>query len=526
MARLFGFEIRRGGQEQEQQNQPTFAPEVNDDGAVVVAAGGAYGTYIDLQGSAKTEAELVTKYREMAQHPEVETAIDDIVNEAIVQDDTKPIVQINLDKTPLSENIKKMISTEFDNILELLDFNQNAYELFRRWYVDGRSYYHVVIDVTSPRDGIKELRYVDPRKIRKIRETKRKRDPKTDATQVATSQEYYIYNERGFQNKVTDPNSSTSTSGLKIAADSIVHVTSGLVNPDSTAVLSYLHKAIKPLNQLRSLEDAAVIYRITRAPERRIFYIDVGNLPKMKAEQYLRDMMTRHKNKVVYDAATGDIRDDRKFMTMLEDYWLPRREGTRGTEITTLPAGQQLGEMGDIEYFQELLLRALNVPASRLQKDATFNFGQDQSINRDEVKFAKFVDRLRLRFNQIFLQTLKTQLRLKGVLTEADWEMIASKIKFDYAKDNFYEEQKNLTVMQQRLALVQQMQPYAGSYYSHEYIRHNVLFQSEEEMEEMDEQMLAERENPLYQQLSMVNAGGMDGGAPGENAPPPEQPQV
>lgn len=500
MANLFGFEIRRAGQEEEKKNQPTFAPLEEDDGAVVVAAGGAYGTYIDLQGSAKTEAELVTKYREVSQHPEVENAIDDIVNEAIVQDDSRPIVSLNLDRTQLSSSIKKMIHDEFQYILKLLSFSDNAYELFRRWYIDGRMYYHIVIDVTKPKEGIKDLRYIDPRKIRKIRETKKKRDIKTEATQVETAQEYYIYNERGFQNKVTDPNSSSATSGLKIAADSICHVTSGLVNPDSTAVLSYLHKAIKPLNQLRSLEDAAVIYRITRAPERRIFYIDVGNLPKMKAEQYLRDMMTRHKNKVVYDAATGDIRDDRKFMTMLEDYWLPRREGTRGTEISTLPAGQQLGEMGDIEYFQELLLRSLNVPASRLQKDATFNFGQDQSINRDEVKFAKFVDRLRLRFNQMFVTLLKQQLRLKSILTEADWEEIAPHITFDYARDNFYEEQKNLTILQQRLAAVQQMQPYVGTYYSNEHIRRTVLMQTEEDMEAMDEQIVAEMNNPIYQQ--------------------------
>lgn len=519
MANIFGFEIRRRGEEQEQVNQPTFAPEANDDGSIVVAAGGSYGTYIDLQGSARTEAELVTKYREISQHPEVETAIDDIVNEAIVQDSDRPIIQIDLERTKLSSAIKKMISDEFQTILELLEFNQNAYELFRRWYIDGRMYYHLVIDVTNPREGIKELRYIDPRKIRKVRETSRKRDKNTDTTQVKTAQEYYIYNERGFQNKVTDPNSQTATSGLKIAADSIVHVTSGMINPDSTAVLSYLHKAIKPLNQLRALEDAAVIYRITRAPERRIFYIDVGNLPKMKAEQYLRDMMTRHKNKVVYDAASGEIRDDRKFMTMLEDYWLPRREGTRGTEITTLPAGQQLGEMGDIEYFQEVLLRALNVPASRLQKDATFSFGADQSINRDEVKFAKFVDRLRLRFNHLFLNALKQQLRLKGVLTEKDWDEISQNIKFNYAKDNFYEEQKNLTVMQQRIALAQSMTQFVGKYYSNDWMRKHVFMQQEDDIETMDEEIIAERENPIYSppETNMIQDQGDQTNIPPEN---------
>jgi hypothetical protein len=525
MAKLFGFEIRRQGQEDEIINQPTFTPEDNDDGAVVVAAGGSYGTYIDLQGSARTEAELVTKYREMSQHPEVEGAIDDIVNEAIVQDSEQPIVNLNLDDTTLSPNIKKMIQDEFTTILELTEFNQNAYELFRRWYVDGRLYYHLVIDVTDPKAGIKELRYIDPRKIRKVRETKRKRDAKTDTTQVSTASEYYVYNERGFQNKVTDPNSQTATAGLKIAVDSVVHVTSGLVNPDSTAILSYLHKAIKPLNQLRSLEDAAVIYRITRAPERRIFYIDVGNLPKMKAEQYLRDMMNRHKNKVVYDAATGDIRDDRKFMTMLEDYWLPRREGTRGTEITTLPAGQQLGEMGDIEYFQEILLRSLNVPASRLQKDATFSFGADQSINRDEVKFAKFVHRLRLRFNQLFMYTLKQQLRLKGIITEDDWKKIAPGIKFDYAKDNYYEEQKNLTVLQARVELAQSMQQYVGTYFSNEYMRKQVFFQDDEGIEEINDQIIAERGDPIYappvQEMGVDPTAAPPDTSSVENAPAP-----
>jgi Bacteriophage T4-like portal protein (Gp20) len=506
MANFFGFEIRRKGQDQEQlqDKQPSFIPAPNDDGAVVVAAGGAYGTYVDLQGSARTEAELVTKYREMALHPEVENAIDDIVNEAIVQDANRPIVQLNLDDVELSPTIKKMVVAEFSNIIKMLQFNQMGYDLFRRWYIDGRLYYHVIIDVTSPRDGIKELRYVDPRKIRKIRETKRKRDKNTQTTQVSVGQEYYLFNERGFQSKVTDPNSQTATAGVKIATDSIVYVTSGLINPDSTAILSYLHKAIKPLNQLRALEDSAVIYRMTRAPERRIFYIDVGNLPKMKAEQYLRDMMTRHKNRVVYDAATGETRDDRKFMTMLEDYWFPRREGTRGTEVQTLPAGQQLGEMGDIEYFQDQLLRALNVPASRLIKDATFSFGQDQSINRDEVKFAKFVDRMRLRFNQLFLQTLETQLRLKGVMTAEDWEQIVEQIRFDYAKDSFYEEQKNLTVLQQRIAVVQQMQPFTGSYYSHDYIRKSVLYQTDETIEEQNKLITQERDDPVYEPLNML----------------------
>lgn len=526
MANLFGFEIRRKvDPEEEQKKQPTFAPEVTDDGAVVVAAGGAYGTYIDLQGAARTEAELVTKYREMSMHPEVERALDDVVNEAIVSDPNQDIVSINLDDVKLSPNIKKLITNEFDNVLKLLNFEKSAFDLFRRWYVDGRMYYHTVIDVTKPSDGIKELRYIDPRKLRKIREITKKRNKNSATSQTETVQEYFIYNEKGFQNKAGEVGTASSVQGLKIALDSIVHVTSGLTDPNSTLVLSHLHKAIKPLNQLRALEDATIIYRISRAPERRIFYIDVGNLPKMKAEQYLRDMMTRHKNKIVYDSSTGEIRDDRKFMTMLEDYWFPRREGSRGTEITTLPAGQNLGQLDDVEYFQKKLYESLNVPVTRLQPEGTFNFGQDAQISRDEMKFAKFVERVRVRFNHLFLGALSKQLILKNVMTIEDWELIENNITFNYAKDNFFEEQKNTFILRDRLTTVQTMDPYIGKYYSNEWVRKHVLYQTEEEMEEMDEQIVAEQQNPIYQQQVDQDGNPIQGGAsPAGMAPQGPQP--
>ena len=524
MANFFGFEIRRAVDPQEEQDkQPAFAPKIEDDGAVMVAAGGAYGTYIDLQGAARTEAELVTKYREMSMHPEVERATDDVVNEAIIVVPKEKIVEINLDDVALSSNVKKLVTQEFQNVLNLLDFNKAGFDIFRRWYVDGRMYYHAIIDVTKPGDGIKELRYVDPRKLRKIREIVRKRDKATQTTQIQTYQEYFIYNEKGFQNKAGEVGTATTTQGLKIAPDSVIHVTSGLLDPNSTVVLSHLHKAIKPLNQLRALEDATVIYRISRAPERRIFYIDVGNLPKMKAEQYLRDMMTRYKNKVVYDATTGEIRDDRKFMTMLEDFWLPRREGNRGTEIVTLPAGQNLGKLEDVEYFQKKLYESLNVPVTRLEQDGTFNFGQTDEVSRDEIKFSKFIDRLRARFNVLFLSALEKQLILKNIITEEDWQKIVNLITFDYAQDNFFEQQKESTVLRDRMNTLQLMDPYIGKYFSNEWVRKHILQQSDSDIEEQDEQIMAEMENPIYQPQGVNQQQGVDpNGNPvqGGTAPP------
>ena len=529
MAELFGFEIRKKGQttKQEDENLQTFAPKQEDDGALVVASGGAYGTYVDLEGAARTEAELVTKYRDMLQHPEVDAAVDDIVNEAIVIEKGTKSVEIDLGEVKLSANIKKMIAEEFDNVLDLLKFNTQSYDLFKLWYVDGRIYFHAVIDESDPRAGIKELRNIDPRKMRKVREIKKKKDPTSKADITKTQNEYFIYNDKGFAALNNSLSQTAGATGLKIAKDSIIHCTSGLMDTNSTLVLSYLHKAIKPLNQLRALEDAVVIYRISRAPERRIFYIDVGNLPKMKAEQYLRDMMVRHKNKLVYDSATGEIRDDRKFMTMLEDYWLPRREGNRGTEITTLPAGQNLGEMADVEYFQKKLYRSLIVPETRLSDENNFNLGNNGEISRDEIKFSKFVDRLRSRFNQLFIKALEKQCILKGIITTDEWKEISNAITFQYARDNYFAEQKNNTILQGRANLLMQMQPSIGKYYSHTWIRENILMQTEEDIAEMDEQIAEEQSVEQFKSADEQAGGPPGGGTPfGGNSneqPPSEQ---
>lgn len=506
--KLFGFEINRL-QQQEEQQAASFAAPVEDDGAVMVAAGGVYGTYVDLEGSAKTEAELVTKYRDMMQHPEVDSAVDDVINEAIVSETEEEIVQINLDDVNLPNNVKKIITQEFEGIKKILNFNSQSYEVFKRFYVDGRLYYHAIIDENDPRKGIKELRYVDPRKIRKVKEISKKKDQATGATLQKKEREYYLFSDKGyFSGGNGNPSQTGSvTGGIRIAKDSIIHVTSGLMDRNNTVVLSYLHKAIKVLNQLRTLEDATVIYRISRAPERRIFYIDVGNLPKMKAEQYLRDMMIRHKNRVVYDANTGEIRDDRKFMTMLEDYWLPRREGNKGTEITTLPGGQNLGEMTDVNYFQKKLYRALNVPESRMQVESTYNVGRSTEIQRDEVKFSKFVNRIRLRFSQLFIKSLEKQLVLKGVMSLAEWEDIVQDVKFDYAKDNYFAELKSIEMLKERMNVLAEMDPFAGKYVSHTWIRKNVLRQTDEDIEQIDKQIEDEQFVPQYQDAAPGEQG-------------------
>ena len=489
MVQLFGFEIKRKNEEPVE----SFAPEIKDDGAVVVAAGGAYGTFVDLDGTARNESELVAKYREISLQAEIEMAVDDIVNEAI-DADSKEIVKLNTDKLEYSDQVKNVIRDEFQNILDLFNFQTEAYELFKRWYIDGRMYYHIIIDEERPRDGIKELRYLDPRKIRKIREVKRK--PKGPITVFNTQREYYVYNDRSFLpagGNAGMPIDTNTTSGLRISTDSILHVTSGLMDKNNILVYSYLQKAIRPLNQLRTLEDATVIYRISRAPERRIFYIDVGNLPKLKAEQYLRDMMVRHKNRLVYDASTGEVRDDRKYMTMLEDYWLPRREGNRGTEITTLPAGQNLGEMQDVQYFQRKLFQALNVPMSRLEPgQAGFNLGRAAEISRDEVKFTKFVGRLRRRFSQLLLKALEKQLILKGIVSESDWPEISNRLNFDFTIDNHFEEFKEAEVLTNRINTLNTITPYIGKYYSEIWVRKNILKQSDEDIAEMMEQISEE----------------------------------
>ena len=487
---LFGFTIGRKEEIEKLKNDnlKSFVPQQDSDGALEIAPGGVYGTYVDLEGTAKSEAELVTRYREMSTQPEADLAIDDIVNEAIVYNEKDPAVSIVLDDLKASVSIKNRIREEFDKVLRLLHFTTNAYELFRRWYIDGRLYYHIVIDESKPRDGIQELRQIDPRKIRKVKQAIKSKDDKMNAIITKGYLEYYIYHPRGI---------SRTNQGLKISKDSIIFCHTGLLDNRMAMVLGHLHKAIKPLNQLRMLEDATVIYRLARAPERRIFYIDVGNLPKMKAEQYLRDMMVKHKNKLVYDAQTGEVRDDRKFMTMLEDFWLPRREGGRSTEITTLPGGQNLGEMEDVEYFKKKLYKALNVPISRMEPESNFNLGRASEITRDELKFTKFVARLRNRFTQLFDNILETQLILTGVTSRKEWHEMREHIHYDFLEDNHFSELKYSEIMGDRLRLLGEVDSFVGKYFSKQYVRSHVLRMTEDEISDEDKQMdVEERQEP------------------------------
>ena len=485
--KLFGFTIGREDEQEEKKFQSFAAADI-DDGALEItptAIGGAWGAYLDIEGTAKNESELVSRYREMALYPECEYAVDDIVNEAIIMDEKKPPVSIVLDNLQQPESIKIKIQEEFDNICRLLDFNEMGYEIFRRWYIDGRLFYLVIIDVESPKKGIQELRPVDPRKMKLVREVRKKgMDGNPSAVLYAKPKEYYIYNEKGA--------ASGQGTNIKIAKDSICFVHSGLLDAARKMIISHLHKAIKPFNQLRMLEDAVVIYRISRAPERRIFYIDVGNLPKIKAEQYLKDVMTKFKNKLVYDASTGAVRDERQHRTMLEDYWLPRKEGGRGTEITTLPGGQNLGEIEDIVYFQRKLYKSLNVPVSRLEPESGFNLGRSAEISRDEVKFGKFVGRARKRFTLLFSDLLKTQLRLKGVITIDDWDELKEGIQFSFLKNVHFAELQEAEVFRNRVELLRDMEEYKGTYFSGEWLRKNVLLQTDADIEIIDKQIKSE----------------------------------
>ena len=492
--KLFGFTLGNKDVVQIQNpEQPSFAlpTEALDDGAVTITQNAYYGTYVDLEGAVRNELELITRYREMANHPELEMAIDDIVNEAITHDVTGRTVDIILDKLKQPETIKKRIVEEFENVLKMLNFGNLSDDLFKRWYIDGRIYYHVVIDESNPKNGIQELRYIDPRKIRKVREVKKMRDPKSGAQIIQSIAEYYVYNDRA---PSAQSFTSEVNSGLRIATESVINVNSGMMDAKNTFVISYLHKAIKPLNQLRMIEDAVVIYRISRAPERRIFYIDVGNLPKGKAEQYLRDVMLKYRNKMVYDAQTGELRDDRKHMSMLEDFWLPRREGGKGTEITTLPAGQNLGELEDVKYFRQKLLNALNVPISRLepQQGGMIGVGRTTEVTRDEVKFTKFIIRLRNKFSQIFDHALRIQLVLKGICTTEEWDRFKEDIYYDYKKDNNFTELRDAELLRERLGLLQVVDPYIGRYYSAEWVRRKILQLSDEDISQMDKQIAKE----------------------------------
>lgn len=502
---LFGFEIKRKADERDEKNVTSFVEPNEGDGSVnvtstVPGSGGAMSSVMDLEGYAKSEAELVQKYRDMLQQPEVQQAVDDIVNEAIVVSSDKKVVECVTDDLELSDNIKKKIREEFDNILELLDFSNYGYDIFQKWYVDGRLNYHVIIDQNNLKKGIRELRYVDPRKIRKIREFENvKIGEGTNTTYVKKlKNEYYIYVDKGFINNKSsgsyEYDHNGGIKGLRIAKDAVVTCNSGLLNERNTLVLSHLHKAFKPLNQLRMMEDAAVVYRISRAPERRVFYIDVGNLPKAKAEQYLRELMTKHKNRVVYDASTGEVRDDRRHMSMTDDFWLPRREGGKGTEISTLPGGQNLGEMEDILYFQKRLFKSLNVPISRMEPEQGFSLGRASEISRDEVKFSKFIRRLRGRFSILFDKLLEKQLILKGVISESDWAQIQNKIRYDFMEDNQFEELKKAEILRERMSLLRDVEEYVGTYYSKDWVRKNILQMSEDEISEMNNQIEKEEE--------------------------------
>ncbi len=494
--KLFGFTLGdKDIVQKEDPKQSSFAlpTEALDDGAVTITQNAHYGTYVDLEGSVRNEMELITRYREMSNHPECDQAIDEIVNEAISHDKDGSVVEIILDDLKQPETIKKKITEEFENVLKMMNFSNLADDIFRRWYIDGRIYYHVVVDETKPKEGIKELRYIDPRKIRKVREIQKGRDPKTNAEIIKSIAEYYMYNDRG---TTTQTYTAAVNAGLRIAADAIINVNSGMMDAKNTFVISYLHKAIKALNQLRMIEDAVVIYRISRAPERRVFYIDVGNLPKGKAEQYIRDVMIKYKNKMVYDAQTGELRDDRKHMSMLEDFWLPRREGSKGTEITTLQAGQNLGQMEDVQYFQKKLLQSMNVPYSRLepQGGGLVGIGRSTEVTRDELKFNRFIVKLRNKFAQIFDHALKTQLTLKGICTQEEWEEFRDSIYYEFKKDNNFIEMRNAELLQQRLQLLTAIDPYVGRYYSQEWVKKNVLQLTDDDIEEMEKQIDKEPE--------------------------------
>jgi len=495
MIKLFGFTFGDKEVVQVQNpNESSFALPTNaiDDGAVTITGNAHYGTYVDLEGSIRNELELITRYREMSNHPELEMAIDEIVNEAITRSEEGKIIDIVMDNLKQPESIKKKIREEFNNVMRMLNFANLADDLFKRWYIDGRIYYHIIVNEKNPKEGIKELRYIDPRKIRKVREVQKDRDPKTGASVIKSIAEYYVYNDRG---TTTQTYTAQVNQGLRISSDAVININSGLMDAKNTFVISYIHKAIKPLNQLRMIEDAVVIYRLSRAPERRIFYIDVGNLPKGKAEQYLRDVMVKYRNKMVYDATTGELRDDRKHMSMLEDFWLPRREGGKGTEITTLPAGQNLGELEDVKYFRNKLLNALNVPIARLepqQSGGMIGIGRSTEVTRDEAKFAKFVQRLRNKFTHIFDEALSVQLTLKGICTREEWEEFKEDIYYDFQKDNNFVELRDAELLRERINLLTQVDPFVGRYYSADWVKRHILQLTKEQIEEMDKEIKKE----------------------------------
>ena len=529
MARLFGFSIE--DTEPLSPNVVSPVPPTSDDGNDHYLSSGFFGSYVDIEGVYRTEFDLIKRYREMALHPECDSAIEDIVNEAIVADTNDSPVKIDLDNLNASDGIKTKIRDAFKFVLELLDFDRKAHEIYRNWYIDGRLYYNKVIDLKKPEEGIQELRYIDAMKMRYVRKQKKSEKDKyrlgnqnSDNPmdyEMPQLEEYFIYSPKQSY-PTTNPAAMGGMGGIKMTKDSITYVTSGLVDRNKGSTLSYLHKAIKALNQLRMIEDSLVIYRLSRAPERRIFYIDVGNLPKVKAEQYLRDVMMRYRNKLVYNADTGEIRDDKKFMSMMEDFWLPRREGGRGTELSTLPGGQNLGEITDIEYFKKKLFKSLNVPISRIEGDGGFNLGRSSEILRDEVKFSKFVARLRKRFSYMFNDILKTQLLLTNVITPEDWEVMEEHITYDFLYDNHFAELKDAELFNERLAMVAVAEPYVGKYFSQEYVRRKVLRQTTEEIKEQDDLIDQEIKDGIIPDPAemMLDPEGTGGLMP---PPPPEE---
>jgi len=539
MAKLFGFSIE--DTEPQSKDIVTPVPPNQADGNDYFASSGFFGQYVDIEGVYRTEFELIKRYREMSLHPECDSAIEDIVNEALVSDTNDSPIEINLDHLNASDGIKKKVREEFKFILELLDFSKKSHEIYRNWYVDGRLYYNKVIDIKKPHEGIQELRYIDAMKMRYVRQQKKKKDNLVNnVTSYNTGnpadyefpelEEYFVYNPKQTY-PTANPSSMGGNTGIKFAKDSITYCTSGLVDRNKGSTLSYLHKAIKALNQLRMIEDSLVIYRLSRAPERRIFYIDVGNLPKVKAEQYLRDVMMRYRNKLVYDANTGEVRDDKKYMAMLEDFWLPRREGGRGTEISTLPGGQNLGEITDIEYFKKKLYKALNVPISRIEGDGGFNLGRSSEILRDEVKFSKFVGRLRKRFSAMFSDMLRTQLLLKNICTPEDWNIMSEHIQYDFLYDNHFAELKDAELMTERITQVQNAEPYIGKYFSQDYVRRSILRQTDEEILEQDAQIKKEIKDgtipdPKLMQIDPATGQPLDTGVVGNLGAPVMEPEI
>ena len=514
--KIFGFEIRRANRT-EKPLLPSIVPPMDEDGAgYVTAAGAHYGTYVDINGDSTTkdEAILIKQYRGAATYPEVDAAIEDITNEAIVSNENEQPVRLVLDKVKATDGIKKTIVEEFDNIVSMLNFGEVGHDIFKRWYIDGRMYHHLVVDKNNLRAGIQEIRPIDATKIRKVKNIKKKKDEVSGAQIIEKVDEFYIYQEKGNQN--------SAMTGVKLSTDSISYVTSGLLDDSRQKVVSHLHKALKPINQLRMMEDSLVIYRLARAPERRIFYIDVGNLPKGKAEEYMKSIMAKYRNKLVYDAQTGAIRDDRKHMSMLEDFWLPRREGGRGTEITTLSGGENLGQIEDIIYFQKKLYRSLNVPVNRLEQESQFSLGRTSEISRDELKFQKFIDRLRSRFNHLFYNILKKQLLLKQVITEQDWNDWKNDIVVDYTRDNHFTEIKNTELIMSRLQTLDEVQQYVGSYFSKEWVMKNILQMDDDNIKQMKSQIDQEGRQGEYDSIIQPDGGG---GPPITQRPPAAPPQ-